>query len=167
MTNKRLQEKSAKNPAIHLHAFQDARVFAAALNADANARVILFNDLLENDIREDSGQNEQLSKHSLVIVQSLLVHGVVRNISTLKIVVEEFAHRLQTPYLVISDLFLEDSAHDPSVDMRRNHVPNNWAEHHVGIVVCAKFAIYLTLRVCDTSTRTVCDGQDKMDNKLF
>ena len=77
----------------------------------------------------------------------------------LKIVVEEFARRLQTPYPVISDLFLEDSAHAfsseirrhrfrTSVDMKRNHIANNWPEHYVWIVVCAKCAFYLTLRVC-------------------
>ena len=76
-------KKIAKNPAIHLHAFQDVRVFAAALNADANPSVILFNALLENDLREDTRKIGQLPKHSLVIVQSLLVDGVVRNTSTL------------------------------------------------------------------------------------
>ena len=101
----------AKNPGIHLHAFQNVRVFAEALDADANPSVILFNALLEKDLREDSGKIEQLQQHNLVIVQSLLVDGVVRNTSTLKIVVEEFARRLQKPYPVISDPFLEDSAH--------------------------------------------------------
>ena len=62
-------------------AFQDVRVFEAALNADANPSVIRFNALLEKDLREDSGKIEQLPKHSLVIVQSLLVNGVVRNTS--------------------------------------------------------------------------------------
>ena len=112
--------------------------------------------------REDSGKIEQLPKHSLVIVQSLLVDGVVRNTSTLKIVVEEFARRLQTPYLVISDLFLEDSAHAFSSEIRRHRgaFPNecghetksHWAKHYVWIVVCAKCG----------SARTVV-----MDNKLF
>ena len=101
-------KKFAKKPAIHLHAFQDVRVLAAALNADANPSVILFNALLENDLREDNGKIEQL------------VDGVVRNTSTLKIVVEEFARRLQTPYPVISDLFLEDSAHAFSSELRRH-----------------------------------------------
>ena len=55
--------------------------------------------------------------HGLVIVQSLLVNGVVRNIATLKVVVEEFAHRLHP---VISDIFLEGSAHDVSSEIRRN-----------------------------------------------
>ena len=42
-----------------------------------------------------------------------------------------------------------------SVDMKRNHVANNWAKHYLVIdVVRAKFAFYLTLRVCDRSTRT-------------
>ena len=43
-----------------------------------------------------------------------------------------------------------------SVDMKRNHVANNWAKHYVGIIVCAKCAFYLTLRMCDRSTRTFC-----------
>ena len=73
-----------------------------------------FNALLETDLREDNGKIEQLPKHSL------LVDGVVRNTSTLKIVVEEFARRLQTPYPVISDLFLEDSAHAFSNEIRRH-----------------------------------------------
>ena len=168
-------KKFAKNSAIHLHAFQDVRVFAAALDADANPSVILFNALLEKDLREDGGKIEQLPKHSLVIVQSLLVDGVVRNTSTLKIVVEEFARRLQTPYPIISDLFLEDSAHAFSSEIRRHRgaFPNECGhetkshckqlgKHYVWIVVCAKCAFYLTLRVCDRSTRTVV-----MDNKLF
>ena len=171
----KIVKQIAKNPAIHLHAFQDVRVFAAALNADANPSVILFNALLENDLREDNGKIEQLPKHSLVIVQSLLVDGVVRNTPTLKIVVEEVARRLQAPYPAISDLFLEDSAQlsavrsednvercRTSVDMKRNHIAINWVKHYVWIVVCAKCAFYLTLRVCDRSTRTVV-----MDNKLF
>ena len=47
-----------------------------------------------------------------------------------------------------------------SVDMKRNHVANNWTKHCVGIVVVrAKFVFYLRLRVCDRSTRTDgCDG---------
>ena len=113
-------QQFAKKPAIHLHAFQDVRILAAALNADANPSVILFNALLENDLRKDNGKIEQLPKHSLVIVQGLLVDGVVPNTSTLKIVVEEFARRLQTPYPVISDLFLEDSAHAFSSELRRH-----------------------------------------------
>ena len=55
----------------------------------------------------------------MVIVHSLLVNGVVRNISTVKVAVEEFAHRLQALHPVISDLFLEDSAHDVSSEIRR------------------------------------------------
>ena len=53
-------------------------------------------------------------------MQSLLVNGVVRNISTLNVAVEEFAHRLQALHPVISDLFLEDSAHDLSSEIRRH-----------------------------------------------
>ena len=75
---------------------------------------------MENDLREDNGKIEQLPKHSLVIVQSLLVDGVVRNTSTLKIVFEEFARRLQTPYPVKSDLFLDHSAHAFSSEIRRH-----------------------------------------------
>ena len=63
---------------------------------------------------------EQIPMHGLVIVQSLLVNGVVRNISTLKVVDDEFAHRLQALHPVISDLFLEDSAHDVSSEIRRH-----------------------------------------------
>ena len=70
------------------------RVSAAGLDADANPPVIIFNVFLENDLREDSG-TEHLPMHSLVVVQSLLVDGVVRNISVMKVVVEEFAHWLQ------------------------------------------------------------------------
>ena len=57
--------------------------------------------------KTDEKKNEQLPKHSLAIVQSLLVNGVVRNISTLQVVVEEFAHRFQALHPVINDLFLE------------------------------------------------------------
>ena len=46
--------------------------------------------------------------------------GVVRNISTLKVVFEEFDHRLQALHPVISDLFEEDSAHDVSSEIRRH-----------------------------------------------
>ena len=53
--NRRFEKKKTpKRPAIHLHAFQDVRVFAAALDADADPPVILFNSRLENDLREDS-----------------------------------------------------------------------------------------------------------------
>ena len=47
-----------------------------------------------------------------------------------------------------------------SVDMKRNHSANHCAKHYVEIdVVRAKYAFYLTLRVCDRSTRTDgCDG---------
>ena len=45
--------KNKNAPAIHLHAFQDVRVFAAALDADADPPVILFNARLENDLPED------------------------------------------------------------------------------------------------------------------
>ena len=44
----RKKKKAPKKPAIHLHAFQDVRVFAAALDADADP------SLLENDLPEDS-----------------------------------------------------------------------------------------------------------------
>ena len=37
-----------KKTAIHLHAFQDVRVFAATLDADADPPVILFNALLDS-----------------------------------------------------------------------------------------------------------------------
>ena len=47
-------EKAPKTLAIHLHAFQDVLVFAAALDADADPPVILFNARVENDLREDS-----------------------------------------------------------------------------------------------------------------
>ena len=53
-------------------------------------------------------------------MKSLLVNDVVRNISTLKVAVEEFAHRLEALHPVISDLFLEDSAHDVSSETRRH-----------------------------------------------
>ena len=148
-------KKFAKKPAIHLHAFQDVRVLAAALNADANPSVILFNALLENDLREDNGKIEQL------------VDGVVRNTSTLKIVVEEFARRLQTPYPVISDLFLEDSAHAFSSELRRHRgaFPNGCGHENEiklqtigpnttwGLLCVLNARFYLTL--CDRSTRTV------------
>ena len=164
--------KIAKNPAIHLHAFQDVRVFAAALNADANPSVILFNALLENDLREDNGKIEQLPKHSLVIVQSLLVDGVVRNTSTLKIVVEEFARRLQTPYPVISDLFLEDSAHAFSSEIRRRRgaFPNECGHEtkshckqlgqtlRVDCCVCKMRVLFDTARV-RSKYKDGCDGQ--------
>ena len=68
-------KKIAKNPAIHLHAFQDVRVFAAALNADANPSDILFNALLEKDLREDNGKIEQLPKHNLPMVWLNIVHA--------------------------------------------------------------------------------------------
>ena len=43
-----------------------------------------------------------------------------------------------------------------SVGIKRNHIANNWAKHNIGIdVVRAKFALQLTLRVCDRSARTV------------
>ena len=119
--NKRFEKKTPKKLAIHLHAFQDVRVFAAALDADADPPVILFNARLEKDLREKTVEkNEQLPKHGFVIVQSLLVSGVVCNITTLKVVVEEFAHGLQALHPAISDLFLEDSAHDVSSEIRRH-----------------------------------------------
>ena len=163
-------QQFAKKPAIHLQVFQDVRILAAALNADANPSVILFNAFLEKDLRKDNGKIEQLPKHSLVIVQGLLVDGVVPNTSTLKIVVEEFARRLQTPYPVISDLFLEDSAHAFSSELRRHRgaFPNECGHEtksrckQLGqtlrgdYIVCAKCAFYLTLRMCDRSTRTFC-----------
>ena len=51
--NKKVLENQPKKHAIHLHAFQDG-VFAAALDADPNPPVILFNAPLEKDLREDS-----------------------------------------------------------------------------------------------------------------
>ena len=169
--NKKFGSKSAKKPATHLHAFQNVRVFAAALDADASPLVILFNALLENDLREDNGKIEQLPKDSLVIVQSLLVHGVVRNISTLKVVVEEFAQRLFKVCTSSSVISSWRSLHTMSalrsedtvgrfrtiVDMKRNHVANNWAKHYVGTALRPQFAFYWTVRVCDRSTRS-CDG---------
>ena len=97
-------------------------------------------------------------------MQSLLVNDVVRNISTLKVVVEEFAHRFQALHLVISDLFLEDSAYDvsseirrnrerfrTSVDTKRNYVANNRTKHYVGIdvvlCVCKIRVLFETGRV--------------------
>ena len=50
-----------------------------------------------------------------------------------------------------------------NVDMKRNHVSNKWATNYVVTdVVRAHFAFYLTLHVCDRSTRTDgCDGLQK------
>ena len=165
-------KKIAKNPAIHLHAFQDVRVFAAALNADANPSDILFNALLEKDLRDDNGKIEQLPKHTLNIVHSLLVDGVVRNTSTLKIVVEEVARRLQAPYPVISDLFLEDSAHAFSSEIRRHRgaLPNECGHEtkshgiqlgqtlRVDCCVCKMCVLFGTARV-RSKYKDGCDGQ--------
>ena len=41
-------------------------------------------------------------------------------LSTLKIVVQEFAHRLQTLYPVISELFMEDPAQAFSSEIQRH-----------------------------------------------
>ena len=133
----------------------------AALSADATPSVILFNALLEKDLREDSGKIEQLPKHSLVIVQSLLVGGVVRHTSTLKIVVEEFARRLQTPYPVISDLFLEDSAHAFSSEIRRHRgeFPTQMGQTpRVDCCVCKMHILFDTVRV-RSKCKDGCDGQ--------
>ena len=45
-----------------MHTFQDVRVFATALNADVDPSVILFNVLMENDLREDSCKNRTASE---------------------------------------------------------------------------------------------------------
>ena len=52
--NEKFGKKTPKKPAIQLHAFQDVRAFAAALDADADPPVTLFNARLDNDLREDS-----------------------------------------------------------------------------------------------------------------
>ena len=52
--NNKHRKKPPQKTATHLHAFQGARVFAAALDADANPPVILSNAVFENDLREDS-----------------------------------------------------------------------------------------------------------------
>ena len=98
--------------------------------------------------------------------------GVVRNISTLKVVLEELTTAFKRCTLssvtssrrilhTMSAVRSEDTVERfrTIVDMKRNHVANYRAKHYVGIdAVRAKFAFYLTLRVCGRSTRTVgCD----------
>ena len=52
--NKMFGIKAPKKTCNPSACVQDVRVFAAALDADADPPVILFNASLENDLREDS-----------------------------------------------------------------------------------------------------------------
>ena len=163
--------KSTKKHAIHLHAFQDG-VFAAALDADANPPVILFMPLwrttLEKTVEKSNNfrSTARLScktclsmvwfATSLLWMLQLKSSPTAFKRCTVSSVIS-FWRILHTISAVRSEDIVERFR--TSVDMKRNRVANNWAKHYVGIdVVRAKLAFYLTVSVCDRSTRT--DGRD-------